>query len=229
MSPMPYYVSPEQVMKDRADYVRKGIARGRPVIAVECAPGILIVAENTSATLKKISELYDRIAFAAVGKQNEFENLRQAGVRLADLRGYAYGREDVTAKGIATAYAQALGSIFTEQMKPFEVEILVAQVADAPELDEMYRVTYDGSLQDEQGVVAMGGNADALMQALQADYTSGLDLTAAVKVGAKALAAAEPGREIVAANLEVALLDRSRPKRAFRRLSDPDVSAILQG
>ncbi|MFN2613442.1 MAG: proteasome subunit alpha [Actinomycetota bacterium] len=226
---MPYYVSPEQMMKDRADYARKGIARGRSVVAVECEPGIVITAENTSPTLRKIGELYDRIAFAAVGKYNEFENLRQAGVRLADLRGYAYGREDVTAKAVANAYTQALGSIFTEQMKPFEVEVLVAQVADTPEADEMYRVLYDGSLQDEHGVVVMGGSSDKLIQSLQEGYTTGLDLGGAVRLGSAALAQADPTRPITAENLEIALLDRARPRRAFRRLTDETVGALLQG
>ncbi|MCA1831582.1 MAG: proteasome subunit alpha, partial [Actinobacteria bacterium] len=154
MTPMPYYVSPEQMMKDRADYARKGIARGRSLIAVEAADGILIAAENVSLTLHKISEIYDRIAFAAVGKYNEFENFRIAGVRLADLRGYSYGREDVTAKAVANAYAQALGNIFTQEMKPYEVELLVAQVGTEPAADELYRILYDGSVSDEQGFVA---------------------------------------------------------------------------
>jgi proteasome alpha subunit len=229
MSPMPYYVSPEQFMKDKADYARKGIARGRPALGIECAPGVLMMAENTSATLHKISELYDKIAFAAVGKQNEFETLRKAGVRIADLTGWSYAREDVTARAIATAYAQALGSIFTEQPKPFEVEILVAQVGASPEADEMYRVLYDGSLQDEHGVVAMGGHADTLIQTLQGAYQEGLTLEEAIRLGARALADADPSRSIQAANLEVALLDRTRPRRTFRRVSDADVDAILQG
>src|SRR5690242_1493280 len=124
----PFYVSPEQVMKDRADYARKGIARGRSLVALECADGVLLVAENPSRTLYKISELYDRIAFAGVGKYNEFQSLKIGGVRLADLKGYQYSREDVTANGIANAYAQTLGQVFTHEMKPYEVEILVAQV-----------------------------------------------------------------------------------------------------
>ena len=228
MSPMPYYVSPEQMMKDRADYARKGIARGKSIVAVECEPGILIVAENPSETLHKISEIYDRIAFAAVGKYNEFENFRIAGVRLADLRGYSYSREDVTAKSVANAYAQALGTIFTQEMKPFEIEILVAQVGDTPDSDEMYRVLYDGSLQDEQGVVAMGGHADALMQSLGEGYRSGMDLADALRLGGAALAAADPERPLRAQVLEVAILDRSRPRRAFKRLADPEVEQILQ-
>jgi len=228
MSPMPYYVSPEQMMRDRADFARKGIARGRSIVAIECAPGIVIVAENPSASLRKISEIYDRIAFAAVGKYNEFENLRTAGVRLADMRGYAYAREDVTAKSVANAYAQALGAIFTEQMKPFEVEVLVAQVGDTQASDEMYRVLYDGSLQDEQGVMAMGGQAEVLMTALQAGYREGMDLGEAVRIGASSLLGAEPTRESSAATLEVALLDRAHPRRAFRRLPRPEVDHLLQ-
>ncbi|MGZ4120557.1 MAG: proteasome subunit alpha [Actinomycetota bacterium] len=230
MSPAPYYyVSPEQMMKDRADYARKGIARGKSIVSVECEPGILIVAENPSATLHKISEIYDRIAFAAVGKYNEFENFRIAGVRLADMRGYAYGREDVTAKSVANAYAQALGRIFTQEMKPFEIEILVAQVGDTPDGDEMYRVLYDGSLQDEQGVVAMGGHADALMQSLSDGYEPGMNLAEALRLGGRALAAADPERPLRAEVLEVALLDRTRPRRTFRRLTDAEVEESLQG
>jgi proteasome alpha subunit len=226
--PMPYYVSPEQMMKDRSDYARKGIARGRSIVALECAPGILIVAENPSETLHKVSEIYDRIAFAAVGKYNEFENFRKAGVRLADMTGFSYGREDVTAKSIANSYAQALGSIFTEQMKPYEIEILVAQVGATQADDEMYRVLYEGSLQDEQGLMAMGGHADALMQALGEGYRPGLTFEDGLKLSTSALAAATPERELKAEILEVAVLERDRPRRSFRRLTDAEVEAILQ-
>jgi proteasome alpha subunit len=229
MSPMPYYVSPEQLMKDRADYARKGIARGRSIVAVECADGIMIVAENPSSTLHKISELYDRVAFCAVGKYNEFENLRIAGVRLADLRGYTYGREDVTAKSIANAYAQALGSIFTQEMKPYEVELLVAQLGADQSTDELYHILYDGSVTDEQGFVAMGGQADACSSQLAQEYREGLGFDEALRLGTKTLAGSDPGRTLEPANLEVAVLDRSRPRRAFRRFSDTDVARILGG
>lgn len=227
MSPTPYYVSPEQMMKDRADYARKGIARGKSVVTVECLPGILMVAENSSSTLHKISELYDKIAFAAVGKYNEFESLRKAGVRLADISGWSYAREDVTAKSIANAYAQALGSVFTEQMKPYEVEVLVTQVAESPSNDEMYRVRYDGSLQDETGVVAMGGQEDALTAALTEGYRDDLDLAGAMKLATSALMTAAPERPVEAENLEVALLDRMKERRAFRRLSHAEVRVLL--
>lgn len=227
MSPMPYYVSPEQLMKDRADYARKGIARGKSIVAVECVEGILIVAENPSATLHKVSELYDRIAFAAVGKYNEFENFRIAGVRLADLRGFSYGREDVTAKAIANAYAQTLGAIFTEQMKPYEVELLIAEVGATPDRDEMYRVQYDGSVGDEQGFVAMGGQAEALTGRLQAAYREGLSFADAFGLASTALGEVESGRALTASNLEVAALERSRARRAFRRFADSEVAAFL--
>lgn len=228
MASVPYYVSPEQFMKDRADYARKGIARGKSIVALTTAPGILMVAENPSASLHKISELYDRIAFAAVGKYNEFENLRIAGVRLADLRGFTYDREDVTAKAVANAYAQALGTIFTHEMKPFEVELLVVQVGAEQESDEMYRVQYDGSVQDEEGVVAMGGQAEQLSQALRDAYRPGLDLEEAVRIGVRALGGADPSRALSAGNLEVAALDRTRPRRAFRRFSNEEIARALQ-
>jgi proteasome alpha subunit len=228
MSPMPYYVSPEQLMKDRADYARKGIARGKSILALECADGIMFVAENPSATLRKVSELYDRVAFCAVGKYNEFENLRIAGVRLADMRGFVYGREDVTARAIANAYAQALGTIFTQEMKPYEVELLVAQLGESQASDELYHVVYDGSVSDRQGWVAMGGQADALKTELAAEYRDGMSFDDALRLGAKALGATDETRELTAGNLEVAVLDRSRPRRTFRRLGDPDVAGVIQ-
>src|ERR671916_1211659 len=160
---MPFYVSPEQLMKDRADFARKGIARGRSLAAVQYADGVLMVTENPSQALHKVSEIYDRIAFAAVGRYNEFENLRIAGVRLADLRGYSYDRRDVTGRSLANAYAQTLGTIFTQESKPYEVEIVVAEVGDRAEDDQMYRLTYDGSVADERGFVAMGGKAEELV------------------------------------------------------------------
>src|SRR5437762_4828093 len=161
------YVPPEQLMKDRSDYARKGIGRGKSVVALEYADGILFVAENPSATLHKISEIYDRIAFAGVGKYSEFEDLRISGVRLADLRGYSYGREDVTAKTLANAYSQALSTIFTTQMKPYEVEILVGQVGERPKENELFHILFDGSVADEKGYVAMGGKADELTTKLE--------------------------------------------------------------
>lgn len=227
MSAMPYYVSPEQMMKDRADYARKGIARGKSIVALEYADGILLVAENPSATLHKVSEIYDRIAFAAVGKYNEFENFRIAGVRLADLRGFSYGREDVTAKAIANAYAQSLGAIFTEQMKPYEIELLVAQVGETHAGDELYRVLYDGSVADEQGFVAMGGQAEALTARLQQEYREGFTFPEAFTAATGALAAADSGRALTAHNLEVATLQRGVARRAFRRYSDEEVAGLL--
>jgi proteasome alpha subunit len=229
MSPMPYYVSPEQLMKDRADYARKGIARGKSTLAIECADGIMLVAENPSTTLHKISELYDRVAFCAVGKYNEFENLRIAGVRLADMRGFVYGREDVTAKSIANAYAQALGTIFTQEMKPYEVELLVAQLGADQATDELYHILYDGTVYDRQGFVAMGGQAEALVAALNDQYHAGMGFDDAVRLGMQALAATDPSRPLTAENVEVAALDRSRPRRAFRRLADADVARALGG
>ncbi len=227
---MPFYVSPEQVMKDKADYARKGIARGRSVIVLTYVGGILFVAENPSRALHKISEIYDRIAFAAVGKYNEFENLRIAGVRLADLRGYSYDRRDVTGRGIANAYAQTLGTIFTETSKPYEVELVVAEVGDSADDDQVYRLTYDGSVADERGFVAMGGQADAITQQLEGSFTDGLSLSDALLLAVGALArdpAGGPARDLPPTQLEVAVLDRSRPRRTFRRIVGPALAELL--
>ena len=236
---MPFYVAPEQVMKDRADYARKGIARGRALVAVRYDDGIALVAENPSNTLRKISEIYDRIAFAAVGKYNEFENLRVAGVRFADLRGYSYDRGDVTVRSLANAYAQTLGTIFTETPKPYEVEIVVAEVGRDADGDQLYRLTFDGSVGDEHGFVAMGGSADQITAALKERWTEGMALEAALKLAVELLAAAPVGaaptngtppaepRVLTPAQLEVAVLDRDRPRRKFRRISGPRLAELL--
>src|SRR3954453_22250331 len=184
---MPFYVSPEQLMKDRADFARKGIARGRSVAVVQYADGVLFVSENASQALHKVSEIYDRIAFAAVGRYNEFENLRRAGVRLADLNGYSYDRRDVTGRGLANWYTQTLGAIFSETQKPYEVEICVAQVGASPESDELYRITYDGSVMDEPGFMAMGGQAEAISNVLRERHDTSAGLTDALKLAAEAL------------------------------------------
>jgi proteasome alpha subunit len=237
---MPFYVSPEQLMKDRADYARKGIARGRPVVVVTGVDGICFVSENPSNALHKISEIYDRIAFAAVGKYNEFENLRVAGVRYADLRGYSYDRTDVTARGLANAYAQTLGAVFTQESKPYEVEIVVAEVASAQDGDQMYRLTYDGSVADEQGFVAMGAAADQISEHLRRDWRPGLPLADALRLAVTALRGAVAGapagngeaaptaaRDVPVTSIEAAVLDRHVPRRAFRRLAAADLEAVL--
>jgi proteasome alpha subunit len=225
--PMPFYVAPEQMMKDRSDYAQKGIARGKPVVALEYAEGILFIADNPSTHLYKISEIYDRIAFAAVGKYSEFENLRIAGVRLADVRGYSYGREDVTAKTLANAYSQGLATIFTQEMKPYEVEILVAQVGEHPEDNEMFHILYDGSVTDEDGWVAMGGEAEPLAERLEGGYRQGMALGDALKLGVEPLMSQDGEQQVGAERLEVAVLDRTRRRRKFRRLTDPEVAELL--
>ncbi len=226
---MPFYVSPEQIIKDKADYARKGIARGRSVVVMQYAGGILFVAENPSRALHKISEIYDRIAFAAVGKYNEFENLRVAGVRLADLRGYAYDRSDVTGRSLANAYAQTLGTIFTETPKPYEVEIVVAELGDTPEADQIYRLTFDGSVSDEHGYVAMGGSADRLASGLAEDWHDGLSLAQALQLAVQHLArdTGDSDRQLPATQVEAAVLDRARPLRKFRRLDARQLDSLL--
>ena len=228
---MPFYVSPEQLMKDRADFARKGIARGRSVAVVQYADGIVFVSENPSQALHKVSEIYDRIAFAAVGRYNEFENLRIAGVRLADMRGYAYDRRDVTGRGLANAYAQTLGTIFSSGgEKPYEVEIFVAEVGDRAEDDQIYRLTYDGQVADEHGYAAMGGDAETVSAYLKEHYRADLTLDEAIRLAVKALGHSETGdREIAVDELEVAWLDRTRvQQRKFRRLDGDSLSGILQ-
>ena len=227
----PFYVSPEQLMKDRADFARKGVARGRAVVVVAHAEGISFVGENPSRALHKVSEIYDRIAFAAVGKYNEFENLRVAGVRYADLRGYSYDRSDVTARGLANAYAQTLGAVFTEQSKPYEVELVVAEVGATPVDDQLYRLTYDGSVVEEHGVVAMGAGAEQIGLHLREHWSSELDEVAALRLAVAALGAAPlpdvATREIAPESLEVASLVRGRPRRSFRRHDVDEVRKVL--
>ncbi|MCL3819234.1 proteasome subunit alpha [Aeromicrobium wangtongii] len=226
----PFYVSPEQLMKDRADFARKGITRGRSVVVVHYADGIVFVAENPSQALHKISEIYDRIGFAAVGRYNEFENLRIAGVRLADMRGYAYDRRDVTARGLANAYAQTLGTIFSSGAeKPYEVEIFVGELGEDAAHDQVYRLMYDGSVADVQGFGVMGGQSEQVEAYLGQHYSPSLDLSAAIKLAVTALGQdVDPPRTVEASALEIATLSRSRPQpRKFKRLTDADVVAAL--
>ncbi|OZE74333.1 proteasome subunit alpha [Rhodococcus sp. 15-649-2-2] len=236
---MPYYASAEQIMRDRSELARKGIGRGRSVIALTYADGVLFVAENRSTALHKVSELYDRIGFAAVGKYNEFENLRKAGIQHADIKGYTYDRRDVTGRSLAKTYAQALGTIFTEQLKPYEVEICVAEVShqDEPMATQLYRITYDGSIVDEQDFVVMGGTTEPIVAALKDTYRPGLDLADAVRVAVDALTAGpavppaaggEPEKKVLEVSaLEVAVLDQGRPRRAFRRIAGAALEDML--
>ncbi|ADL46481.1 MULTISPECIES: proteasome subunit alpha [Micromonospora] len=230
---MQFYASPEQIMRDRSELARKGIARGRSAVVLSYEGGVLFVAENLSSTLHKVSEIYDRIGFAAVGRYNEFENLRRAGVRMADLNGLSYDRRDVTGLALANAYAQTLGAIFTEQSKPFEVEICVAEVGATAEDDSLYRVTYDGSVNDEPGRMAMGGQAEAISGVLKNEHRPEMSLSEAVRAAMKALSSVggEGGasRTIAANQLEVAVLDRRRVGRTFRRVTGAALTALLEG
>lgn len=232
---LPYYASAEQIMRDKTELARKGIGRGRSVVVLVYDKGVLFVAENPSATLHKVSELYDRIGFAAVGKYNEFEALRRGGILQADLKGYQYDRRDVTGRGLANLYAQSLGSIFTDQLKPYEVELCVAEVGypeqQAP-TSVLYRITFDGSIVDEREYVVMGGTTEPILTALKSAYKPGLSLDDALKVAIGALQAGQPEadkdkRSLGEASLEVATLEQARPRRAFRRLQGPALERAL--
>jgi len=223
---MPFYVAPEQVMKDRADYARKGIARGRSLAAVQYDEGILICAENQSNTLRKVSEIYDRIAFAGVGRYNEFDQLRIAGVRHADLKGYQYSREDVDARSLANQYAQMLGQIFTHEMKPLEVEILVAEVGETGDDDQLFHVQYDGTVGDESDFTVLGGEAEAIATRLGDAWREGLGLPEALHAAVSALAG--PERSLSADDLEAAVLQRANGRRrAFHRIEGEELSGLL--
>jgi proteasome alpha subunit len=222
---MPFYVAPEQFMKDKADFARKNIARGRPLVATVYGDGILICAENASKSLHKVSEIYDRIAFAGVGRYNEFDSLRRAGVQHADIKGYQFSREDVDARSLANLYAQYMGNVFTHELKPLEVEILVAEVGSSPEEDQLFHILYDGSVVDEDRYSALGGESEAILDRLKEGFDPGWGLDDALRTSARALSG--PDRSPVAADLEVAVLARSNGRRAFRRIDDAEVARAL--
>ncbi len=224
----PFYVSPEQHYQEKAEYARKGIGRGRPMVALEYDGGIVMLAENRSSGLRKISEIYDRIAFGGVGKLDEYENLRKAGIRYADMQGYSYSREDVSGKSLANEYSTVLGSIFTREMKSLEVEILVAEISD--DSASFYRILYDGSLTDHDHFVSIGGDADELTGVLKGGWKAKLSLDESVVLGRKALASAGDGTEIDDLDeraLEIAILERSREGRKFRRLGAPEIKELV--
>ena len=222
---MPFYVAPEQVMKDRADFASKNVARGRPLVATAYDDGILLAAENPSKNLHKISEIYDRIAFGGVGKYSEYDQLRQAGIRHADIKGYQYSREDVDARSLANAYGQTLTQVFTHEMKPLEVEILVAEVGIGRDGDQLFHIIYDGTVQDEDRFSVLGGDSDAIRGRLEAAYTEGWGLSAALKAAVAALTG--PDKTIEAGHLEVAVLKRADGRRAFRRVPDDETASLL--
>ncbi len=222
---MPFYVAPEQMMKDRADYARKGIARGRALVACTCAEGVVLCAENPSRMLRKVSEIYDRIGFAGVGKYNEFDQLRIAGIRHADLKGFSFSREDVDARSLANQYAQILGQVFTHEMKPMEVEILVAEVGHEPAGDQLFHILYDGTLIDETGWAVLGGDSEAIAGRMREAWTDGAALAEALSAAVGALAGAD--RTIPVEELEAALLSRVDTRRTFRRIEDDELAQLL--
>ncbi|MFQ5579860.1 MAG: proteasome subunit alpha [Nitrospiria bacterium] len=222
---MPYYVSPEQMMQDKAEYAKKGISRGRSTIAMEYKNGILLLADNPSS-LNKISEIYDKIGFAGAGKYSEFENLRKAGIRHADMKGYLYSRDDVTAKSLANAYSQSLGTIFSQEIKPLEVEILVVEVGSSHEDNEIYRISFDGSIFDEKGFTVVGGESENLKNCLEKGYRLA-ELREALQIALKAMEE-EYDQKLSPEGMEVAVLDRTRAGRTFRRLHQKELAGVLK-
>jgi proteasome alpha subunit len=224
---MPFYVSPEQMMQDKAEYARKGIARGKSIVAIEFDGGIALVAENPSSSLSKLSEIYDQIAFAGVGKYGEFENLRKVGIRYADVKGYSYSRQDVTGKSLANAYSQAIGQIFTQEMKPLEIEILVVEIGNEPSGNAIYDILYDGTISDHRRFVVIGGATEAAVNFLRENYRDNLTLDEAVLLCRKALWKTNDERTLDENSLEIAVLDRKREGRKFQRVRKEEIRRIL--
>ncbi len=222
---IPYYVAPEQVMQDRADYARKGIARGKSLVGLTYQNGVLLVAENPSKSLHKVSEIYDRIAFAGVGKYNEFDQLRVAGVRHADTKGYAYSRHDVDARSLANVYANYLGSVFTHEMKPLEVAILVAEVGPVIGEDAMFHILYDGTVMDEDNFTVLGGDSESISEKVEQGWAESMSFAEGTRLAVSALTG--PDRSLTATDLEVAVLERSNGRRAFRRIPAEELAAVL--
>ena len=222
---MPFYVPPEQLVKDKADFARKGIARGRALIAMRYDGGIVLVAENASNTLRKISEIYDRIAFAGVGKYNEFDSLRQSGIRAADLTGYQFSRRDVDVRSLANQYGQIIGQAFTHESKPLEVEILIAEVGITAETDCMYHISFDGTVSDEKAFCVLGGDDASITTRLQDSTVTDSTLKSSIQRATAALAG--PDRTLSADDLEVAILSRTSQRRCFSRVTDADISEML--
>jgi len=224
---MPMYVPPEQLIKDRGEFAKKGISRGRPIVVIQYSDGVLLLGENPSGSLQKIGEIYDRVAFAGVGRFNEFESLRVAGIRYADIKGYSYGRADVTAKGLANAYAQTLGQVFTHEIKPYEIEVIVAEVGAQSSDTRIYRVQFDGTLRDLQHFGAIGGEEDQLVEKLEEGYESGMDLAAALRLGCSTIESIE-GDPVPNDEWEAAVLDRDNGRRKFRRIDEATIAAARQ-
>lgn len=221
---MPFYVPPEQLVKDRAEFARKGVSRGRPIVVIQMAEGLLLIGENTSPSLRKMGEIYDRIAFAGVGRFNEFETLRVAGIRYADLKGFSYSRQDVTGRGLANAYSQTLGQIFSHEMKPYEVEIVVAEVGLTMAGDHLFRVQFDGTLRDAEGYTVLGAREDEIGESLRAQIDDSMDVAAAIKAACDAIEAAT-GETVPDEGWETGFLDRAAPRRAFRRLTADEIAS----
>ncbi len=221
---VPFYVPPEQLIKDRADFARKGIARGRPIVVAEYADGVLLMGENPSGSLHKLGEIYDRVAFAGIGRFNEFETLRVAGIRYADLKGYSYGRGDVTGKGLANAYSQTVGQIFTHEVKPYEVEVFVAEIGDEPADTQLFRIQFDGTLVTEKDFGAIGGREEELRAILADSYDAGVPRTDVIVTAALAIESVEE-HSIDAGDWEAAVLDRTLGRRKFRRVTADEISA----
>jgi proteasome alpha subunit len=160
-----------------------------------------------------------------VGKYNEFDQLRRFGVRNADVRGYQYSRDDVEARSLANEYAQILGQTFTHDVKPYEVEILLAEVGVDQATDQLFHIMYDGTLMDERGLSVLGGDAEAIADRLRGLWKTDDDLSAAVKKCVTSLAG--PDRTLQAGDLEVAVLSRSGARRCFQRFDDAEVAQLL--
>lgn len=222
----PFYVPPEQLVKDRADFARKGVSRGRPIVVIQVEAGILLIGENPSPSLRKISEIYDRVAFAGVGRFNEFETLRVAGIRYADLKGYSYARTDVTGKSLANAYSQTLGQIFSHEIKPYEVDILVAELGENMASDKLFRVQFDGTLRDADRFAVLGAGEEAIAETISESASKEISLDDAEELATTAIQRAED-REITVSQWETGFLDRSADRRTFRRLNIAELDAAL--
>ena len=160
-----------------------------------------------------------------MGKYNEFDRLREAGIRWADGTGFTYSREDVDARALANYYGQHLGDMFTEGQKPLEVEILVAQLGNKLHPTKLYRIAYEGTITDEPRFVVLGGDAETIKDRFAALDESVHNFADTLKYAVSALAG--PDRTVPPGDLEVGILEDRGSRRTFSRLVDARVSELL--
>ena len=239
-----------EAIRNRREYLEDQLRGASPVVGLAYADGVLML--TTTPGPRKLFEVYNDIAFAAIGHPADLEKLRKAVIDIAHLEAFNLSASDVSLQRLVhLGLGPLMKNAFDEILRsPYIARAMVAELDPANPAERFYTIEADGSFASAGDAAAVAGTRqgeEAIVARLADLVPAALSLPAALRRaveawGLGALLAdreeeGEPGEAEGRAFLakaarerrfQAAVLDRTLPTRTkFRLLPDASLAEAL--